>query len=293
MTDTLTTQPIKLIALDLDGTLLNSDHKLSETNAKAVKAAIEAGVQVVIATGKTYASATWLYEKLNLKSPGVFSQGTVICEADGSIRSQQTLSPQVARQILTFADDRGYLTGIYSGHRILVKKMDKRVEQLTTYYHELMPEAVGPLQNLLDTRPVNKLIMLAPDDSRRITALRWHISMQVNGGGRALQTGIGDQLEFLPPNASKGAGLKALVKELGVPLNQVMAIGDAENDLEMLQLVGLGVAVGNAPESIKAVAKAVVASNDQDGVAEAIERFVLNGKSAEPESESKAVASPA
>jgi Cof subfamily protein (haloacid dehalogenase superfamily) len=291
MADTLTTQPIKLIAVDLDGTLLNSDHKMSEANAKAIKAAIEAGVQVVIATGKTYASATWLYEKLNLKSPGVFSQGTVICEADGSIRSQQTLSPQVARQILTFADDRGYLTGIYSGNRILVKKMNKRVEQLTTYYHEPMPVVTGPLQNVLDTHPVNKLIMLAPDDSRRITALRWHISMQVNGGGRALQTGIGDQLEFLPPNASKGAGVKALVKDMGIPLNQVMAIGDAENDLEMLQLVGLGVAMGNAPESIKAVAKAVVASNDQDGVAEAIERFVL--KTAEPVNESKAVASPA
>jgi Cof subfamily protein (haloacid dehalogenase superfamily) len=293
MVDTLVTQPIKLIAVDLDGTLLTSDHKMSEVNAKAIKVALEAGIQVVIATGKTYVSATWLYEKLNLKTPGVFNQGTVICNADGSLRSQQTLSPQIARQIITFADDRDYLTGIYSGNRILVRKMHARIEQLTTYYHEPMPEAVGPLQNALDTTPVHKLIILAPDDPRRITALRWHIRMQVNGGGRALQTGIGDQLEILPPKSSKGAGVTALIKELGIPAGQVMAIGDGENDLEMLQLAGLGVAMGNAPESVKAVAKAVVSSNDQDGVAEAIRRFVLKGDSAEPENESKVIASPA
>jgi Cof subfamily protein (haloacid dehalogenase superfamily) len=275
MTESLTTQPIKLVAIDLDGTLLNSQHQMTERVEKTIKAAMEQGTQVVLATGKTYHAAEWLYETLKLNLPGVFIQGTAIYNSDGSLHSQQTITSQIARQIITFADDRGYLTGMYSGNRILVRKMHPRIEELTAHYHEPMPEAVGPLQNVLDSLPVNKLLVFAPHEARRITALRWHISMQINGGGRSLQTGIGDELEILPARASKGAMLKVLLKDLGVPASQVMAIGDGENDVEMLQMVGLGVAMGNAPETVKAAAKTVVASNDADGVAEALERFVL------------------
>jgi hypothetical protein len=83
-------------------------------------------------------------------------------------------------------------------------------------------------------------------------------------------------LEVLPPNGSKGDALRVLLDELNIPAEQVMALGDGENDIEMLQLAGIGVAVGNASPLLKAVADQVVASNDDDGVAEAIERFVLH-----------------
>ncbi len=82
-------------------------------------------------------------------------------------------------------------------------------------------------------------------------------------------------LEILPNGASKGAALKTLIKDLGVSSESVMAIGDAENDIEMIQLAGIGVAVGNAGQAVKDAADVVVASNDADGVAEAVERYVL------------------
>ena len=84
-------------------------------------------------------------------------------------------------------------------------------------------------------------------------------------------------LEALPPGSSKGAGLKWLLDDLGLDPAQVMAIGDGDNDIEMLQLVGLGVAMANATDALKQVADYVVNSNEADGVAEAIERFILTG----------------
>ncbi len=276
------TQPIKLIAVDLDGTLLNSQHEMTARTEKAVKAAIAKGVQVVIATGKTFHAAEHLVKRLGLKTPGIFVQGTVTYNSDGSIHSQQTLDSKVARQIITFAEDRGHQIGLYSGSRILVRKLYPRMEQLTTHYHEPMPESVGALQNILDTTSINKIIAIYPDDGRRVQALRWQLNMQINGAARMLSAGIDDEIEILPPNASKGSALKTLLKEFGVSASQVLAIGDGENDIEMLQLAGIGVAVGNANQHVKDTAKAVVSSNDADGVAEAIERFILDIKPAEP-----------
>jgi len=278
MTQAINNQPIKLIAIDLDGTLLNSQHQISERTEKALNAATAQGVQVVLATGKTFTSGVHIVEKLKLNSPSIFMQGTISYNSDGSLRHQVTLDPQVARQVITFAEDRGYMIAVYSGKRILVRKLHPRIEGLTTLYHEPLPEAVGSLQNVLDSLPVNKLLAVKPGDARAIAALRWQLKMQINGGARLMSAGIPDMLEILPTGASKGAALKTLLKDLGVPSAQVMAIGDAENDLEMIQLAGIGIAVGNASQAVKDAADVVVASNDADGVAEAVERYVLRAE---------------
>jgi Cof subfamily protein (haloacid dehalogenase superfamily) len=233
------------------------------------------GVQIVLATGKTFWAARQLVSRLGLTTPGIYLQGTAIYNSDGSIRSQQTLSAAIARQVITFAEDRGYILAIYSGGRVLVRKNHPRMDEMSSRYHEPEPEAVGPLQNVLDGLPINKLIAASPNDSKAINALRWHLSMQINGSARLMQAGVHDMMEILPPGMSKGAALKLLLKELKVSAEHVLAIGDAENDVEMLQLAGTGVAVGNATDHVKAVADAVVAGNDADGVAEAIEKYVL------------------
>jgi Cof subfamily protein (haloacid dehalogenase superfamily) len=275
-----TQQPIQLIAIDLDGTLLNSQHQMTERTENALKAACAKGIQVVLATGKTFNSGVHIVEKLNLNCPAIFMQGTISYNGDGTLRHQVTLDPTIARQVITFAEDRGYMMALYSGKRILVRKLQHRIEELTTLYHEPMPEAVGSLQNMLDTVPVNKLLAVKPGDGRAINALRWQLKMQIDGGARLVNAGIPDMLEILPNGASKGAALKTLIKDLGVPSAAVMAIGDAENDLEMIQLAGMGVAMGNASQPVKDAADVVVASNNDDGVAEAIERYVLKAEPA-------------
>lgn len=275
MTETLPTQPIKLIAIDLDGTLLNSNHEMTERTEKALKAAMANGVKVIIATGKTFLSSREIIKRLGTNTPGIYNQGTVTFNSDGTIHSQQVIDKALARLVITFAEERDYVLGVYSGTRILVRKMTQRMAELTTHFHEPMPEAVGPLQNILDTTPVNKIIAFYPGDARKVQALRWQLSMQIGSGARLMSAGIPDELEILPTNASKGTALKVLLKEMGIPASQAMAIGDGENDIEMLELAGLGVAMGNANDHIKSVANVTTKTNDEDGVAEAVEKYVL------------------
>lgn len=292
------TPPIKLVAIDLDGTLLNSQHEMTERTESVLKAAMASGVKILIATGKTFMSSRHLVKRLGTTTPGIYNQGTITFNSDGSIHSQHVIDKALARQVITYVEDRGYIIGVYTGSRILVRKMTQRMEELTTYFHEPLPEEVGPLQNILDTTPVNKIIMFYPHDPRRVMALRWQLSMQIGGGARLLSAGIPDELELLPTGASKGSALKVLLKEMGIAASQVMAIGDGENDLEMLELAGIGVAMGNANDHIKSVANVTTKSNDEDGVAAAVEQYVLNPLRAAqeetptPQSPSKVEASP-
>src|SRR5690349_17555554 len=155
MTESRPTDPIKLIAIDLDGTLLNTNHEMTERTEKALKAAMAQGVKIIIATGKTLASAKHLINRLGSSAPGIFNQGTITFNPDGSIHSQQIIDTAIARQAITYAEDRDYLVGVYTGSRILVRKLSKRMEELTVHFHEPMPEAVGPLQNILDNTKIN------------------------------------------------------------------------------------------------------------------------------------------
>lgn len=264
--------PIKLIVTDVDGTLLNSEHGLSERNTAALKAAAAQGIHLVLATGKSPASCASILEQLGVPVYGLYLQGLLTVNAEGKTLSQQTLDPEVARQVITYADERGYSVVAYSGNRLLTRAMNAEVEAYTVRYHDPVPESTGPLQNLLWTTPIHKLTAIG--EPRAIVALRWQLNTQLGSSVRLMQAGVPNMLEILPPKGGKGSALKALLKELQIPSEQVLALGDAENDMEMLEIAGIGVAVGNAHEKVKAAADHVVASNDEDGVAEAIERFV-------------------
>ncbi len=268
--------PIELIAIDLDGTLLNSQHQLSDRNAEAVRKAIARGVKVVLITGKTHHSAKSLIEKLGITTPGIYNQGLITAKPDGTVTHQAILDPDVARYIITYAEDRGFNIAVYSGNKILVKRLTPWFEDLCKKYHEPMPEGIGPLQNILSDIPINKVMAVKEGDPQKTKALRWQLEIQLAQTARILQPIFGDMLEVLPPNTGKGTALKQLLKDLGIKPEKAMAIGDGENDIEMLQLAGLGVAMGNAWDIVKAAANTIVGTNDEDGVAQAIEKFVLN-----------------
>lgn len=268
---------IKLIVLDIDGTLLNSQLELSERNEQTLKAAMAEDVQVVLATGKTRNAGVKLIDTLGLTTPGIYLQGLTIYEPDGSIAYQQTLDAAIARQVLTFGTDRGFNFIAYSGTRMMIAEDAPEIVSGLERYHEPRAEVVGPLVNLLNHMSLNKLMAIG--EPRAITALRWQLQAQLDGAARIMQAGLPNMLEILPLGASKGAALRHLLKNmLHVDPANVMAMGDAENDMEMLQVAGLGVAIGNADAPLKKIARYVVGTNDEDGVAEAVERFVLKRK---------------
>lgn len=280
----MTSHPnIELIVIDVDDTLLNSKHELTEPTAKAIKEAIALGVKVMLATGKTWASSRQYVHQLGITTPSIFVQGLVIHNPDGTVAEQQVLEPDLIRRIVTYVEDRGFDVVAYTHNRLLTREASPRVNWLGEKYNEPMPESVGPLYNIVGEIPINKLFIIAKDEPKRAASLRWQLKHMLDGEARLMEIMLKDCIEILPPNTSKGTTLKSHIEKLGVQPENVMAIGDSTNDIEMLQLAGIGVAVGNANEKLKAVADYVVASSDEHGVAEAIERFVLK-KSAPVES---------
>jgi Cof subfamily protein (haloacid dehalogenase superfamily) len=264
---------IQMIVTDIDGTLLNSDHNISERNMKALKAAHAQGVKIVLATGKAAQAGQTIIEQVGIPMTGIYIQGLLLMNEDGRTFGQQTLHSDIARQVITYADERGFSIIAYGSSKLYAKTIDSYVRDFTVPYHELLPEAVGPLQNILWNTAIHKLSIAG--DPRAITALRWQLNAQLNGKVRLLQAGVPQMVEVLPTGGGKGNALKTLLKEMNIKPEHVLAIGDAENDIDMLQMAGIGVAVGNADDKTKAAARHVVASNNEDGFAEAIERFVL------------------
>lgn len=270
---------IRMIVLDVDGTLLDSNHALTARTAEAIKAAIAKDIHVVLATGKTRSSTTRLIDELGIRSPGIYLQGLAIYDEDANITHQWTLDPQLARQVITFAEDRGFTMVGFSDTRILVRADDPKMKIGFSNYHELAPEVVGPLQNITNSTPMNKLIAMG--EPKAIKALRWQLSAQIGGAGRLMQAGVPWMVEILPPGGSKATALKQLLKDMKIKPENIMAVGDAENDIEMIQLAGVGVAMGQAAQDVKDAADYVTATNDADGVAEAIERYVLTAAETE------------
>jgi Cof subfamily protein (haloacid dehalogenase superfamily) len=282
---------IKLIAIDLDGTLLNSGSQVTPRTEATIKEAIGAGIHVVIATGKTRPAINGLVAQLGITSPAICMQGLITYSADGKAMHEQKLNPLLARQAITFAEDRGFFVIGYNGTHIFFRRENKQIEEtLLLKYHEPAAEIVGALQNMADTPGFNKVI--AVGEPRAVKALRWQLAMQIGGGGRLMQAGVPQMVEILPPNASKGTALKQLLKDLKIAPENVMALGDAENDVEMLQLAGVGVLMGQADPKLREHADYVAADNDHDGVAEAIDRFVFGRTPAPADAPAAAEAKP-
>jgi Cof subfamily protein (haloacid dehalogenase superfamily) len=276
------TTPIRLIAIDIDGTLLNPQSELTPRVEKAIRGALAQGIQIVLATGKSRNAALPFIDKLGIPSAGIFLQGLALMDAQGKVLHQQTLDPALLRRVLTILEDRGFEAILYSGMRILVRQRSPATDAVLIPFHEPAPEAVGPLQNYVGALPIQKLLIVG--EPQAITGLRWHLGHVVGGAGRLMQAGWPNMLELLPPGASKGAMLARLLADLKIAPAAVLAIGDAENDIEMIQMAGVGVAMANAAAPVKAAANWVTASNSEHGVALALEKYIP-GLAPQPEPE--------
>lgn len=262
---------IGLAAIDLDGTLLTPQGKLTARNARAIRRARDAGVSVVLATGKSRASAQWILSDLDLHMPGVFTQGTTVYDADGQLWHSTTLETETAAGVLRFAEERSFPFLAYAGQRLLVGEDSSFRRQMHEQYDEPLPEIAGSLLSQLEELAIHKIVVFdSVDDGEARRALQ-----ELCGDRAHVTQAVRHFVEVLPAGASKGAGLRWLLAQMDVTPSQALAIGDGENDIEMLQMVGVGVAMDNAHERVKAVANHVVGSNENSGVAEAIERFVL------------------
>ena len=277
-------QAIKVVALDMDGTLLNSSGLVDDVTAKAIARVQAAGIQVILATGKGRVGAARAAHKLGINldiQPGVYLNGLVVAGKNGEIIQDDTLSWPAVESALEYhatqltAGDRTFALTAFCGDRMFsLDAAQKYAIGLHNNFFEPTPEQFDDADSLLrEARAaggVNKMIVLGdPDDV--VQELRPYWEKRMRPMGTELTSAHPTMIEILPPGGSKGNGLSCLLDHMGLRASQLMAFGDGENDLTMLQLAGISVAMGNAVPQLGSVADFVSGSNDDMGVARGLD----------------------
>ena len=268
--------PIRLVASDLDGTLLGGDLRVRDRTRAAIAAAIERGVVLTLATGRMYRSTLPHARSLGMTAPLICYQGayirTIPPDGDGSgaLLFHRPMDPEVARDAVAWARDRGFEPHVNMDDRLICERGDGSAEDYERRAG-VGAEFVRDLLAAID-RPVTKVLAIAPYPlpEQSLAAAR-----DVFDGRAHPTVSHRDYLEFNAPGVHKGLALRWLADHLGIPLSQTMAIGDQHNDAEMLAAAGHGVAMGGSPEAVRAAARYVTRTYGDDGAALAIEALVL------------------
>lgn len=263
---------IRLVAIDLDDTLLTDDLVIPPGAIRAIERARAAGVYVVIATGRMFPAAKPFADQLELDTPLITYNGAMVRTASGELLRHDPVPRELALELLDFADAKGWPVQCYFNDRLYVPKITAGV----IYYTELAgvpAQSTAKMRELIEADEPTKMLAIGSPSETTERAQRLKERF---GGSLAVTISKPMYVEMLRPGVSKATALAQVAEHLGVAQEQTVAIGDSFNDLEMLQWAGVGVAMGNGHEVIREKADYVVASNMDEGVAEAFERFVLS-----------------
>ena len=263
---------IKLVAVDLDDTLLSPDLRVTARVKEAVAAARAAGVHFTISTGRMYPSAAKYARELDLDIPLITYQGALVKNArSGQVLLYRPLPLVYAREIIARVHQLGYhLNGYLEGDRLLVER-DTPEGRRYAALSGVEAEQVGDFLEYLDRDPV-KVLAIATEPL--LDCLREELAPLYRGKVHVAKSKP-HFLEFSHPRATKGDALAFLAGLYEIKREEIMAVGDSYNDLEMLEYAGLGVVVANGREEIKKRADYVTAASHGNGVVEALEKFVL------------------
>jgi Cof subfamily protein (haloacid dehalogenase superfamily) len=268
--------PIRLLASDLDGTLVDEDLVIRPRVAAAVAAALAQGVVVVIATGRMYRSTLRFARALDLRAPLICYQGAYIRElpdgdaAPAAPMRHVTLAADVARDAIHWARENGMDPHVNMDDRLVMERGDEGgadYERLSGIEAEFVPDLIGAVR-----RPVTKVLAVGPPGvpERSLASGRAAFADRAE-----VTVSHPEYLEFTAPGVTKGQALRWLARRLGIPLAATMAVGDQYNDLEMLAAAGHGVAMAGAPAEVRDAARYITSSVAEDGVARAVEALVL------------------
>ena len=269
---------IQLLVLDIDGTIAGQSNDIREPVKQAIAQAQAKGIQVAIATGRMYCSALRFHQEIGSTLPMLAYQGAWIQDpATQKIYQHLPLSRTTAEQLLDYFETEP-LRSLLSVHFYINDQLYVReITPETKVYAqraEIVPLPVGDLRQALTAEPTKVLALC--EDTAIIDQLLGSLRQQYTPAELYLTKSVATFFEATHPGANKGTGIRYLAEEiLGLAAHNVMAIGDNFNDVEMLEYAGLGVAMGNAPDGVKAIAKWVAPGVEQDGAAAAIEAFIL------------------
>ena len=264
---------IRLVALDIDGTLLDSSNRLSDANAAAVREALAQGTQVVLATSRWFHLARLTAESLGLTTPLICHNGALVKRPeDGQELLHLRLDQDFSRQVATLGDQRRYMMFTTVDHVTYMRPQGKGPKRLprdmrVSNYHA---------QAVAQAAPTAILIFGEEAVGEVWDAFYERFGQAVNFSRNHSLT-FPHYLSLTHAEADKGRSLEMVCRELGVDPAEAMAIGDSEADVAMFEVAGQGIAMGNAPDEVREAASDVAPQNDDDGVAWAIRKYVLGG----------------
>lgn len=265
---------VKLIALDLDGTSVQPSGEIGPRLLKAVTQAQARGVRVLLATGRMVQSARryWLDLKLNSGPLIAYNGGQAVTMPDESVIFRNGLTTEAAHFVVQKALDADLLAQVYIGDEMWISREDSRARHYIESNHisawvrpgdEILAWPEAPIKILLQADP-DTLDQFRPVIEEKASDLNYRVFKSQQ-----------DYLEIVRQGVGKGPALQELSRRLGIVSSQVMAIGDAENDIDMIRWSGVGVAMGQAPDSVQREARFVTDPVEEDGAAIAIEKWVL------------------
>ena len=273
---------VKLIALDLDGTLLTSQKTLSPANRAALERAAAQGVHVVPATGRFYAAMPQPVRDLPFVRYAIAVNGAQLYDAgEDKVLHRAEIPPETAQRAFRYLET---LPGIYDCYvddwGYMEASLYARVDEFVQNPHvaKMIRELRQPVEDVkgyLQGRPVQKIQIFFRDMERRALELERIPALFPE---LAVSSAIENNIELNDRSATKGDALQALCDRLGLRPEETMALGDGSNDLSMIRAAGIGVAMGNACPELQEAADWVTLTNDEDGVARAVERFILKGE---------------
>ena len=258
----------KLIAADLDHTLLRSDGTVSDFTRETIRKCMDAGVGFTFATGRMYCSALPIARRLELTLPLITYQGALLKTLDGDVMHALHLPGDIAGELEEILRKSGMHYNIYSDEKLYFSTFGQKVMD---YARHIGVEPLAAPKGL-GAIPVTQYGVF--DEPERIMELKQKIDQQFGSSVHTVTSG-GRVLEICHPMARKSYGLAQLAEHLGIRREEIIAFGDNNNDLDMLQYAGLGVAVDNAVPAAKEAADRVTASNNEDGVARLICEMIL------------------
>ncbi len=263
---------IRCIAIDLDDTLLQDDLSISVADENAVRRAIEHGVKIVLASGRMLESMQPYIRKLGIDLPVIAYNGAVIQEPlSGKTLYCHPVPQELAARVIPIFQAANIHLNLYLHGRLYIRDKTKWSEQYAASAG-VTPHPAGDLLKILTDSPPKLLGIAEPDEINRMHQYLQQEFAAVLDFTKSKP----NYLEILAAGVSKGRALEFLARKWGYEPNQIMAIGDAPNDLSMISWAGMGVAIGNAIDAVKQQADLIVSDNNHHGVAEAIDQ-VLTG----------------
>ncbi|MFQ6318991.1 Cof-type HAD-IIB family hydrolase [Bacillus halotolerans] len=285
---------MKLIAIDLDGTLLNSKHQVSSENENALRQAQRDGIEVVVSTGRAYFDVVSIFEPLGIKTWVISANGAVIHDPDGRLYHSETIGKKRAYDILSWLESENYYYEVFTdsaiytpqnGRQLLDVELDRvksanpeadlsvLMQAAEVQYSQSGFAYIDTFQELFEEdKQIDFYNILGFSFFKEKLEAGWQ--RYQGDKGLTLVSSADHNFELSSKKASKGQALERLAKRLNIPMKETAAVGDSLNDRTMLEAAGKGVAMGNAREDIKAIADAVTLTNDEHGVAHMIRHLL-------------------